>query len=105
MTAFAAPAATIATEITVAFGPSTTTYALYVTTARPDYDGFGTLTVYDAGEGGERWVLIDVEHRQWQISRYLSGCKSAEPSDALTADELARRLRDAMKGGLALEAA
>ena len=78
------------------------TYVLGVTSAPPEYDGFGTLTLYDSGEGRERtrYVLIQQRHEQWHAGRYGSGLYSYEPSDALDERELARRLFEAMATGI-----
>jgi hypothetical protein len=78
---------------TVKIGTTEITYELWRTSAPPEYDGFGTMTLYDSGEeNGERaypgarpvrvrYVLIDVRHSEWQRGRYASGMYAAVESD------------------------
>jgi len=62
----------MSTIITVKIGTFERTYTLVRTTAPKEYDGFGTLEVYESGNKEERYVLIDVNHKEWQEGRYGS---------------------------------
>jgi hypothetical protein len=62
--------------IDIKIGEKETRWEIWDTTAPPDYDGFGTFTIYDqrhGKEGGCRTVLIRSEHKDWQLGRYQSG--------------------------------
>ena len=63
----------MSTTITVKIGTFERTYTLVRATAPKEYDGFGTLEVYESGNKEERYVLIDVDHKEWQEGRYGSG--------------------------------
>lgn len=55
-------------------------FGLFATSAPNSYDGFGTFTIReDEGRGEGRHVLVDARHEDWQLSRYASGLKSANP--------------------------
>jgi len=86
------------TSITVTIGQANIRYVLGVTSAPPEYDGFGTLTLYDAGEGRERqrYVLIHDRHEDWQRMRYSSGLFAYQPSDALDERTISQQLYDAI---------
>jgi hypothetical protein len=82
------------TSIQVHIGDSSVIYTLWKTTAPQNYDGFGTLTLYgqDVNGKGERWVLCQMQHAQWQTDRYRSGLYTAEPSDDLSRIDLTEML-------------
>lgn len=68
------------------------------TTAPREYDGFGTIHIYpdNITEKGERVVLVDTEHKTWQVGRYGSGLYTAEECDGLDTyiqDHLLKRIR------------
>jgi hypothetical protein len=87
------------TTIKMTIGTYNVTYVAKRTTAPRNYDGFGTLEIYDSGDPrlaktgvrhdetgevrSERLVLVDVEHEEWQTSRYFSGLYSCETADGL----------------------
>jgi hypothetical protein len=92
-----------------------TRFELWRTSAPPEYDGFGSITLYDSGPAaGERatpsskpervrYVLIDTNHTEWHRNRYLSGLYSAQPSDALDVQDVIDRLWKAMTTGVCPE--
>jgi len=86
------------TSITVTIGPANIRYVLGVTSAPPEYDAFGTLTLYDAGEGRDRrrYVLIHDRHEDWHRMRYSSGLFGYEPSDDLDERTISQQLYDAI---------
>ena len=86
------------TSITVTIGPANIRYVLGVTTAPPEYDGFGTLTLYDEGEGRDRrrYVLIHERHEDWHRMRYSSGLYVYQPTDSFDERDVAERLYDAI---------
>jgi hypothetical protein len=59
------------------------TYQLFLTNAPEKFDGFGTTTLEDHtfGEKVQRFVMIPINHLDWQLSRYSSGMHSAEEID------------------------
>ena len=62
-------------------------YYIWKTSAPQAYYGFGTFTVQESGK--ERWVLVPVEHADWQEGRYCSGRYSPEKRDQL--DKMIRK--------------
>ena len=58
----------MSTTITVKIGTFERTYTLVRTTAPKEYDGFGTLEVYESGNKEERYVLIDVTSYRFGVS-------------------------------------
>ena len=66
--------------IKVQIGTFERTYTVLNTDSPIAYDGFGTLEIYSATIDGKphRYVLVDVEHLEWQKGRYGSGLHSAE---------------------------
>lgn len=115
------------TMITVKIGTFERTYILVETDAPGNYDGFGTMEIYsgpgdrecpdcDMGRGGgaipcprcegtgllgiRRYVLVDVEHAEWQEGRYRSGLHTYE----LVKEDLSQWVQEKlyerlMKGG------
>lgn len=94
------------TKIKLQIGTYTVEFVVMETTAPREYDGFGTLEIYStpgfnhgsAVEARERKriVLVDTEHKTWQVARYGSGLYTAEDCDALDTyvqNELLKRIR------------
>lgn len=65
----------------IQLGQFKASYRGYQTTAPEDYDGFGTITLH-RNSPELRWVLVRVEHENWQIPRYRSGLYSVIPFDS-----------------------
>jgi hypothetical protein len=61
------------TKVTI--GDFERTYFAIKTDAPLQYDGFGTIQIYSGPQDGKtiRYVLVDVDHKTWQESRYGSG--------------------------------
>jgi len=70
----------MASTIEVKIGAFERTYIAVETFAPREYDGFGTIEIYSGPRDGKvvRYVLIDVEHKTWQVGRYGSGLYHAE---------------------------
>jgi hypothetical protein len=76
-------------KIEIKINGDSVTYHVKRTTAPKDYDGFGTITVYEYDAGPEykrdsfRIVLIRDEHLNWQTARYASGLHTpSEPEES-----------------------
>lgn len=67
-------------------------YDVVKTNAPRDYDGFGTVTVFESGSHKDRdlvrIVLIRVEHAKWQTARYASGLHTFEDNDLVSIDDV-----------------
>jgi hypothetical protein len=70
----------MASTIEVKIGQFSRTYIAFETFAPREYDGFGTIEIYSGNRDGDvvRYVLIDVEHKTWQVGRYGSGLYHSE---------------------------
>ena len=64
--------------LTIAIGPVTKAFLIYVTKAPRAFDGFGTLTLHENDVEG-RVVGVIPEHLGWQLSRYGSAFYQAFP--------------------------
>lgn len=101
------------TELAVTIGGWGRCYVLVETNAPPRYDGFGTLEIYDSeSETGERrtprdrsdadqsrFVLVDVEHLEWQQGRYSSGLFVHQVVDKDLTQWVQEKLYERLMGG------
>lgn len=73
------------TKIKLQIGTYKVEFVAMKTTAPREYDGFGTVHIYpdEIEEKCERVVLVDTEHKTWQVGRYGSGLYSAEDLDGV----------------------
>ena len=60
-------------NISIGSNPETQVFHALITNAPAAYDGFGTFTVAQLYEPGNRLVLVRDEHLEWQKMRYHSG--------------------------------
>jgi hypothetical protein len=82
--------------ITVKIGSAEVTYALKLTRAPRDYDGFGTFTLQTGWPDDQRLCCVREEHLMWQTARNASGGFAMVDPEGLTeqlvADALWARL-------------
>jgi hypothetical protein len=85
-----------AISIIVKIGKIEITYLAYKTTATKNYDGFGTFSFYESM--GERFILINAAHLDWQLNRNGSGmCKTEPLFDLSLVDFIETALFEAMQ--------
>lgn len=85
-------------EIQVTIGVHSQRYQLWKTAAPQGSDYSYVLQLYTNGEGDIRYVLIPIEHVEYQTLRYQSFLNNqTEPSDELDEHDISDRLYHKMR--------